>query len=250
MSAAFVDAFSALAGEYGEARPCYPAALIAQLAALAPGDGLAWDCGTGNGQAALALARHFDAVHASDPSPQQIAHAKQADRVRYVVEAAEETMLASGSADLVLAAQAMHWFDLPRFYAQVARILKPGGVLAAIGYSWFFVDEQVDAAVEAALLRPFLPHWAPNNAILWDGYRGIPFPGDELRIPQPAIHLRWSVDELIAYVRTWSAAAKYCAAEGEARFEAALMQVRDAWGDAAETRKVVMPMQVRVARLA
>ncbi len=249
MSGAFIDNFSAVAGAYRQARPTYPAALIAELATFAPGRALAWDCGTGNGQAAVALTRHFDAVHATDPSEQQIANAERAERITYAVEAAEEVSLASRSVDLVLAAQAMHWFDLPRFYAQVKRVLKPGGVFAAIGYAWFYIDPQVDEAVEAALLRPMLPHWAANNAILWDGYRGIPFPGEDIRVPQPAIHLRWSADELIDYVRTWSAAAKYRAAEGEAKFEAALMQVREAWGDPGRERSVVMPMQVRVARL-
>jgi SAM-dependent methyltransferase len=247
--AAFIDSFSEVAGEYRRARPTYPAALIAELAVLAPGRALAWDSGTGSGQAAVALARHFDAVYATDPSEQQIANAQPAERVTYAVEAAEAVSLANGAVDLVLAAQAMHWFDLDRFYAQVQRVLKPGGILAAIGYSWFYIDEEVDAAVEAALLRPMRPFWAANNSILWDGYRGIPFPGEDIRVGLPAIHLRWSVDQVLGYVRTWSAAAKFRASEGEERFEAALASVRGAWGEPGRERQVVMPMQVRVSRL-
>ncbi|CAA9542250.1 MAG: diguanylate cyclase/phosphodiesterase (GGDEF & EAL domains) with PAS/PAC sensor(s) [uncultured Sphingosinicella sp.] len=250
MRAAFIDSFSDVAGEYRRARPTYPAALIAELAALAPSRALAWDSGTGSGQAAVALARHFDAVYGSDPSEEQIANAQSAERVTYAVEAAEAVSLADGNADLVLAAQAMHWYNLERFYAQVQRVLRPGGILAAIGYAWFYIDPEVDAAVEEALLRPMRPYWAPNNAILWDAYRSIAFPGEEVRIGQPAIHLRWSLDQMLAYVRTWSAAAKFRASEGEAQFEAALASVREAWGEPGRERSVVMPMQVRVSRLA
>jgi SAM-dependent methyltransferase len=248
--AAFIDSFSEVAGEYRRARPTYPAALMAELAALAPGRGLAWDSGTGSGQAAVALAHHFDAVYGSDPSEQQIANAQPAERVTYAVEAAEAVSLADGTVDLVLAAQALHWYNLDRFYAQVERVLRPGGILAAIGYSWFYIDDEVDAVVEEALLRPMRPYWAANNLILWDGYRGIPFPGGDIRVGQPAIHLLWSVDQMLGYVRTWSAAAKFRASEGEARFEAALASVRDAWGEPGRQRQVVMPMQVRVSRLA
>jgi hypothetical protein len=81
----FVDAFSDTAELYARTRPAYPEALIAELAALAPSRRGAWDCGTGNGQAALGLARHFEHVEASDPSAEQIAQALPAARVRYSI---------------------------------------------------------------------------------------------------------------------------------------------------------------------
>jgi SAM-dependent methyltransferase len=133
MADRFIDKFSERAAGYCRARPTYPPQLFAALAALAPGRDLAWDCGTGNGQAARALAAHFAAVHASDPSADQIAQAEPTDRVTYHVERAENGSLADGTADLVVAAQALHWFDLDLFYGQCARVLKPGGILAAFG---------------------------------------------------------------------------------------------------------------------
>jgi len=71
MASGFVDKFFDGAADYRRSRPTYPDALFEALAAVAPGRALAWDCGTGNGQAALGLAEHFSAVRATDPSSQQ-----------------------------------------------------------------------------------------------------------------------------------------------------------------------------------
>jgi SAM-dependent methyltransferase len=157
--------------------------------------------------------------------------------------------LADASVDLVVAAQAMHWYDLDLFYRQVERVLRPGGILAAIGYAWFYVDAGIDAAIEQALLGPMRRYWAANNALLWDGYRSIPFPGEEIRIGQPAIHLDWSLDELFDYVLTWSATRALEADEGEEPLRRARAAIAEAWGDPCGKRHVVMPMQVRVARI-
>jgi len=146
-------------------------------------------------------------------------------------------------------AQAMHWYDLDRFYEQVRRVLRPGDILAAIGYAWQYVDPEIDAAVDETLLQPMRDHWAPNNALLWDGYRTIPFPGAEVRVGAPAIHLYWSLAEFLDYVRTWSAARSLIAAEEEEPLNRARLRLEIAWGDPERRRHVVMPMQVRVSRL-
>lgn len=249
MSGSFIDKFSQASGLYRQARPHYPEALFVELARLAPGRERAWDCGTGNGQAAVGLARHFAEVYATDPSPQQIAQAERVDGVTYSVEPAEAVSLPDRSVDLVTAAQAMHWFDLPRFYAEVERVLRPGGILAAFGYAWFYVSPEIDAAVEAALLKPLRPYWATNNAILWDGYRGVPFPGEEIRIGQPAIHLEWSLGQFWDYVLTWSALKAVKEKEGDGPLLRARAALEEAWGDPDAHRRVVMPMQIRVARI-
>ena len=249
VAGSFIDKFSDGSDRYRRARPAYPPELIARLARLAPGRKLAWDSGTGNGQAALALAEHFEAVFATDPSPQQIAEAVPAERVTYKVEAAEEVSLPDDSADLVVAAQAMHWYDLDRFYAQVRRVLRPGGLLAAIGYAWFHIDPEIDAAIEESLLEPMRDHWSPRNSLLWDGYRGIPFPGSEIRMSPVAIHLDWSLPELMDYVLTWSATRSFLAEQGEGPLIAARRTLERLWGDPERPRHVVMTTHVRAARL-
>lgn len=247
MGGVFIDRFSDFADAYRRARPTYPPALFEALAVIAPGRSLAWDCGTGSGQAAVGLAAHFDAVVATDPSARQIARAIAADRVAYRVEPAERVSLPDGSADLVLAAQAMHWFDLDPFYAEAARVLKPQGILAAIGYDWMYVTPEIDRAINQRLLPPLAPHWAPQNRLLWDGYRSIPLPGEEIRLGAFAIYLEWSFADVRAYVTSWSAVPDLIAAGGERAIEEALGEVSRLWGDG--RRRLVMPLHIRVARI-
>ncbi len=243
MSDAFIDKFSDDAAGYRASRPAYPAALFDDLAALAPRQALAWDVGCGNGQAAIGLAAKFGHVHATDPSAEQIANAIPHPRVTYAVEPAERVSLAEGSADLILAAQSLHWFERDLFYAEAARVLKPGGVLAAIGYDWMYVTPEVDQAINRQLMPLLAGHWAPQNRILWDGYRSIPFPGNELRIGAHAMYLDWSAEDALNYVRSWSAVR----AAGETLVGEALGLLAEAWGGG--VRRAVMPLHIRAARL-
>lgn len=249
MGAGFVDKFSVGSEDYRRARPTYPRRLIATLADLSPNRDRAWDSGTGNGQAAVALAEHFASVVATDASAQQIAQARPSERVTYAVETAEQISLPDASVDLVLAAQAMHWYDLDRFFSQARRVLRPAGILAAIGYSWQYIDPEVDAVVDEWLLQPLRKHWAPNNVLLWNGYRDIAFPGTEIQVAAPAIHRYWSLTEFLDYVGSWSAVRSLVADAGEEAICVAYERVREVWGNAEQCRHVVMPMQVRVARV-
>ena len=248
MAGAFIDRFSDRASLYRRSRPTYPSQLFDDLAALAPGRDLAWDCGTGNGQAAVALACHFHEVYATDPSAQQIAEASSCDQVSYRVERAEDVSLPDGSVDLVLAAQALHWFDHDTFFVQARRVLKPGGIVAAIGYDWMYVDPGIDDAINKLLLPLLAEHWAPQNALLWAGYRTISFPGDELRLGAYAIRVDWNVEEASAYISSWSASRALRAAGGGERLDAALAELKALWGG--ERRRVTMPLFTRVARMA
>jgi ubiquinone/menaquinone biosynthesis C-methylase UbiE len=166
---AFLDLFSETASIYAASRPSYPDALFARLAALTPSTAHAWDCATGSGQAALGIAGWFDRVDATDASAAQIQNAVAHERVRYSVAPAEASGLPDGSVDLVSMAQALHWIDRRRFYAEARRVLKPGGLLAVYGYSWFYVSPEIDRLVDQCLLEPIAGHWAPNIQLLWDG---------------------------------------------------------------------------------
>ena len=126
----FEDNFSKQADVYARYRPPYPAALYEWIASIAPGHAVAWDCGTGNGQAAIGLTRHFRSIIATDPSTAQIANAPAHPQIEYRVARAEESGLADQSVDAITVALALHWFDLDQFYAEARRVLKPGGKLA------------------------------------------------------------------------------------------------------------------------
>jgi SAM-dependent methyltransferase len=242
--ASFPDLFSKHAALYARARPTYPESLIAELAALAPGKSLAWDSGTGNGQAARLLATHFQRVHATDASADQISHAEAHPKVDYAVEPAERCSLLDRSCDLVVVAQALHWFDLNLFYAEVQRVLRPGGLLAAIGYGWFYVDPIVDEIVARTLLKPLEPLWAPGNWLIIDGYRTIEMRGEEVRLTPSAVHLAWARDQLETYVRSWSAVQHF----DPDSLGAAFGELARVWPEG-EPRHVFMPMITRAARL-
>ena len=140
----FKDHFSGHAPAYAAARPGYPDELFAWLAGKAPARRRAWECAKGNGQATVALAGHFAQVAATDASAEQIANAASRPGIEYRVAPAESPGLEAGSIDRVTVAQAVHWFDRPRFYATAADALCAGGVAAVWGYGLFEIDPGLD----------------------------------------------------------------------------------------------------------
>jgi SAM-dependent methyltransferase len=245
----FRDHFSGAAAGYATFRPRYPDALFSYLAGLTR-RALAWDCGCGTGQASGPLARHFARVVATDASAAQIAHAAADPRVAYVVARAEQSPLRGAAADLITAAQAVHWFDLEQFYAEARRVLAPGGVIAI----WMYDDPVIEHAAADDFLRRFNeeamgPYWPPERQRVHAGAGALPFPFDEVGAPRFEMTQTWTLRHLAGYVRTWSATARYIAAHGEdpvVRLERALAAV---WGDPATPRRVHWPLSVRVGRV-
>ena len=205
----FADHFSGHAADYAAARPTYPAALFEWLASMAPVDEprRAWDCGTGNGQAAIALARHFDAVVATDPSLEQLRHAARHPRVAYAASTAEAAPIAQGSISLVAVAQALHWFDLERFHAEVRRTAAREAVIAAWTYAHAVIDPETDAHLHRFNARELDGWWPPERRHVDDGYASLSFPYARIEPPPFAMSAEWTLAQLMAYVRTWSAVA-------------------------------------------
>jgi ubiquinone/menaquinone biosynthesis C-methylase UbiE len=241
----FKDHFSGHAGAYSKARPGYPGALFEWLAEHAPARGLAWDVGTGNGQAARALALHFERVHATDASRAQLAHASGPPQVSFSVEPAESCSLADASVDLVTIGQALHWFDLPAFYAEARRVLRPGGLLAAWTYQLNRIDPVVDALVEAFYDQVIGPYWPPERVHVEQGYRDLSFPFEELDVPDMPLVSIMTLDDYLAYIDTWSAVRRYRAANGEDPLKLLREPLRAAWGEDIATRRVTWPLVVR-----
>jgi SAM-dependent methyltransferase len=246
----FIDRFSEHSDLYARARPVYPDALFEAIALDLPSRNLAWDCGTGNGQAAVKLAKYFDHVRATDPSPQQIGNAVRVDNVEYGVGQAEESDLPSQSVDLILVAQALHWFDLDRFYGEARRVLKRNGKLVVVGYDpWVYVSPEVDRTVWDTLLEPIRPFWAKHDVLVWDGYRSIEFPFTETRLPPVAIHLEWDLQQLLAYVCTLSATRAAIRELGDQFLHQAQVVLESIWGDSSSKKHVVMPLHTRCGQL-
>lgn len=159
----FKDHFSEIAARYAEFRPTYPAELFDWLASLCEEHETAWDCATGSGQAAAGLSKHFRKIIATDASAEQIAHAGGPNNVSFRVAPAEASGLADRSIDLVTVAQAAHWFDLTKFFAEAQRVLNPGGVLALWGYGRLDLPAGMDAIFQRFYSETVGPYWPPRR---------------------------------------------------------------------------------------
>jgi SAM-dependent methyltransferase len=246
----FKDHFSGHASIYREARPTYPPELFAWLATQAPDRELVWDCGCGNGQASVALSEHFRRVVGTDPSANQIANAEPRANIDYRVEPAEQSTLAGASASLITVAQALHWFDHARFYAEVERVLKPGGAFAAWAYSDCNTGEVTIDRIKNRLYNDLTgPYWPPERAHVDAGYAALPFPFVEIAAPSFPMVANWNVDHLLAYFRSWSATQRYLKARGEDPVALIEPELRAAWGDPARMREVRWQFHLRLGRV-
>jgi len=244
----FKDHFSSHAEAYARSRPGYSPALFAHLVSLAPSHQLAWDCATGNGQVAIGLARHFDRVVATDASAAQIDHAFRHERIAYRVEPAEATSLDAASVDLVTVGQALHWFDLDQFYAEVRRVLRTGGVIVAWCYGRCTVAPDIDAIIDRYYVEIVGPFWPPERIFVESGYRTLPFPF--ARVPLPAFDMQaeWTAEELLAYLGTWSATKRFEAHHGRDPRDEIAEPLVNAWGSRHLRRRMEWPLSFLAGR--
>ncbi len=245
----FKDHFSERAAEYARFRPRYPAELFQALADLAPGRGLAWDCGTGNGQAAVGLAAHFQRVAATDASPEQLAHAEAHPRVTYRRSLESDSGLNDATVDLVTAAQALHWFDVDGFFAEVRRVLRPGGVAAVWCYNLPRVAPELDQLMDRFANETVGPYWAPERQHVRAEYQDLPFPFHELPFPACAMEREITLTDLAGYLHTWSAVRRYREAVGADPVSPLISQLAHLWGDPQTARVLHWPLSGRVGKL-
>jgi SAM-dependent methyltransferase len=198
----FKDYFSESASDYAQYRPHYPDDLFDFLAEVSPGRTLVWDCGTGNGQAAVALARYFEHVVATDASESQIAHATRHSKVTYRVAREIDSGLGNHSVDLITVAQALHWFDLDPFYAECRRVLRGGGIIAVWMYEPALIDPAVDRIINYFNRSTIGPYWPPERRFVQEGYASLPFPFFEISHPTFFIDHQFSLQDLLKYIST------------------------------------------------
>lgn len=246
---AFNDHFSSLAVEYRARRPTYPSDLFSFLADVAPARHRAWDCGTGSGQAAIGLARHFAEVVATDASVRQIERAATLPNVQYFACTAEEAALSAGSVDLVVVSQALHWFDATRFYAEIKRVTRAGAVFAAWMYGLHAIEPAIDGIVRRFYKEVVGPYWPPERRHVEEGYRSIPFPFESVPAPPFVSETQWALGDLVGYLGTWSSTERYKRAQGADPVELIATDLEGAWGDASKPRLVRWPLTLRVGRV-
>jgi ubiquinone/menaquinone biosynthesis C-methylase UbiE len=244
------ELFSTVAREYASFRPGYPAELFAWLARMSPSREAVWDCGCGSGQASVALAEHFATVHATDVAPEQIAAAKLHPHVHYSVAPAEDSRLPADSVDLVTVAQALHWFDVTAFYAEAARVARPGALLAVWNYPRpKFADAELDRRFFAFYSEVVGSYWPPERRHIESGYRTLPFPFEEIESPGFGLELSWNPEQVAGYVSSWSATARYRKALGTDPVPLLRESLAPAWPAGGGRVPLRMPIGLRVGRL-
>jgi len=244
----FEDHFSKHSEQYAQYRPYYPDEIYAYLASIAPEHSLAWDCGTGNGQAAIGLAKYFDKVHATDASAEQISRAYPHERVGYRVEPAEHISLDASSTDLVTVAVAIHWFNFDEFYAEVKRVLKPDGILAAWTYNLPEISQEIDPLVKQYYSEILSGYWPERIHYLAEEYKTIPFPFEEIVPPPFIMKAKWDLHQFAGFLDSWSATQRYRTQQGQHPLEMIWRQLTAAWGDENEPRSVRWPLHFRIGR--
>jgi ubiquinone/menaquinone biosynthesis C-methylase UbiE len=231
-TAPFKDYFSTQASNYARFRPHYPDALFEVVAGLARGHDTAWDCATGNGQVAIGLTPYFQKIYATDASADQIAHAFPHEQIEYRVALAEQSGLPDCSIDLVTVGLALHWLDLDPFYAEVHRVLRPGGAIAV-----WCTDVPVLPSAPSGLRQAVLQfyeaidaHKPPEVDLVSDRYQTIPFPFEEVVTPEFNRVADWSVDNLLGYFTTWSATTQLREQLGDGAISELFDAIRAQWG--------------------
>jgi SAM-dependent methyltransferase len=196
----------------------------------------------------VVVAANFDRVVATDPSAAQLAHARPHPRIEYRQALERDSGLPPLSCDLVIAAQAAHWFDLPAFYREADRVLRPGAVLAIWCYNTTLVEPAIDRAIAAFQHERTGPYWPAGREHTDAGYRTLPFPYDRIEVPPLVMRHRWTRDQLVSYIDTWSSVQRCRQAEGVDPVAEFARSLSPLWPDQAEVRHVSWPLCVIAGR--
>lgn len=249
MSSNFNDQFSAHAKSYADARPGYPFELFLYLGSLCKEHQLAWDCATGNGQAAESLAKVFDRVIATDASAEQIRQARAVDNIEYRQAAAEEQFLSPDSIDLLVVAQALHWFDIKAFFENVDRVLKPGAVLAVWSYGLTTISEEVDRVVQKLYGEILDDYWPAERLHVGQQYANIEFPYALIEGETFSMSQRWNLAQLSDYLMSWSAVQRYMEKQDSNPLQLIGQELEQAWGqDPEQELEVQWPLTLKIGR--
>jgi len=241
------DNFSGQSAIYAKYRPAYPQALYDFILSHLANKGAAWDCGTGNGQAAMELSKVFAKVFATDISQKQIDNAVQRDNISYSVQPAEQTDFTDNSFDLVAVAQALHWFRFNDFYAEVKRVTKPGGIFAGWTYSLLRITDEINELIEDHHYNILGGYWDDERKFVDEEYRNIPFPFEKIPTPSFTIEYNWTVGELEGYLNTWSALQKFITKNNYNPVDDLLKRIKPRWKQ--EQMKILFPVHLLLGRI-
>ena len=244
----FKDNFSKQSESYQKYRPSYPLEMFEYLSSLCDSHHLAWDCGTGNGQAALGLTNYFEKVYATDPSEQQISNAKQNPNIIYKVEKAEKSSLGNNSVDLISVAQALHWFNFEKFYVEVKRVLKPKGIIAVWTYGLPQISLEIDKLTLHFHDKIVGKFWQRENKFVSEEYKTIPFPFKEIETPSFQFRRELYRSDLLGLFRSWSATQRYKDQIGKDPISKIENDLQNIWKKPKETKLTTWSIFLRAGK--
>jgi ubiquinone/menaquinone biosynthesis C-methylase UbiE len=244
------DLFSSQAADYAQWRPGYPNELIEYIVSFVQHRKTAWDCATGNGQAAILLAEHMDHVFATDLSTQQLQYAKQHPKITYTQGPAEHTQFEASTFDLVTVAQAYHWFDHQAFCNEANRVCKPGAIVAVWGYALCFTpDATLNELIRRFYLETTGPYWDAARKYVDEQYKSLYFGFNEIPVDkQFSIKMQWSQRDLEGYLSSWSSVQKYIKVNGHNPVEHFIDEVSNHW-PRQEELQFEFPLFLRLGRV-
>lgn len=243
------DNFSLHSDKYAKYRPGYPSEFFNFLNSAVSSKKHAWDCGTGNGQVAFELAKTFETVFATDISPSQLDNAAQAPNIHYSNQPAEHTSFPDHQFDLIIIAQAIHWFDFEKFYAEAKRVAKAHAFIFVIGYGRPEISLQIDSIITSFYKNAIGNYWDKERRYIDEGYQTIPFPfKNEIKAPLFENKLQWDLEHLTGYLNTWSAVKHFMKQNGYNPVDALQTEIQQHWGTE-QTRTVRFPLLTRIAQL-
>ena len=242
-----LDRFSGHANLYAQYRIDYPAELYDFVLSFTENRQATWDCATGNGQVAGALADFFTQVEATDISETQLILAVKKPNINYQISTAEQSPFADNTFDLITVAQALHWFDVDAFHQEVRRVAKPGAVLAEWGYGLVQLGPDLDPTMLDFYRNRIGPYWDPQRAYIDDAYATLPFPFADAQRAKFSAHRTWSLERFLNYLRTWSAVRQYIHENEEDPVVGLGEELSPSWGD--EEREVRFPIFLRIGRV-
>jgi ubiquinone/menaquinone biosynthesis C-methylase UbiE len=245
----FKDYFSTQAKEYSKNRPKYPKELFVYLSSLVNEHKTAWDCATGNGQAAIGLEPYFDKIIATDASSSQIDHAELHPKIEYRTATAENSGLLSDSIDLLTVATAIHWINSELFFPEVKRIVKNGGVIAVWTYSECMINEEIDVISKYYTHDIVGKYWAPEIKKAWDFENKILLPFETIDTPDFEFHLNWDLNDYLKFLYTWSATHNYLKETGNNPIELVYDEFLNAWKDKDVKRDVKLDLILKAGRI-
>lgn len=243
------DLFSNQATLYAQYRPGYPRELYEHILQHVNNRQLAWDCATGNGQAAVELAKYFEKVMATDISEKQLQQAQPHEKITYSVTTAEQTPFAGNSFDCITVAQAYHWFRFDAFEKEVQRVAKPGAVVAIWGYSLVVSDnEAINTRINTFYREKVGAYWDKERKYIDDHYTTVPFPYEPLPSKEFQINVKWDKQQLSGYFNTWSSVQHFIKANQYNPVNELATMIEEVWGDEG-AKNFYFPLFLKLGRV-